>query len=132
MAKTIPGGYNGKILRINLSEINISVEEIDELFRRKYLGGAGFVSYFLWRELSPGVDPLGPNNKLIFALGPVTGVLLPGSGRNGVGAKSPLTGGIAISEAGEFWGAYSLDTISTGSVIAWSMECFEKGLLGIS
>ena len=105
MADQTLGGYNGKILRVNLSDNSISTEAIDELFCRQYLGGAGFVSYFLLKELGQGVDPLGPENKLIFALGPVTGVALPGSGRHCVGAKSPLTGGIAKSEAGEFWGA---------------------------
>ena len=105
MVKKFTGGYNGKILRVNLSENSISVEETDEAFCRKYLGGAGFISYFLWKELKQGVDPLGPDNKIIFALGPVTGVQLPGGGRNCVGAKSPLTGGIAKSEVGEFWGA---------------------------
>ncbi len=98
-------GYNGQILRVDLSRGAISVEAVDELFCRKYLGGAGFVSYFLLKELQQGIDPLGPENKLIFALGPVTGVPLPGSGRNCVGAKSPLTGGYAKSEVGGFWGA---------------------------
>ena len=104
MTKQVPGGYNGKILRVNLSDNSISVETIDELFCRKYLGGAGFVSYFLWKELQQGIDPLDADNKLILALGPVTGIPLPGSGRHCVGAKSPLTGGIAKSEVGEFWG----------------------------
>ncbi len=98
-------GYNGKILRVNLSQGTTSTDALDELFCRKYLGGAGFVSYFLLKELQPGIDPLGPENKLIFALGPVTGVPLPGSGRNCIGAKSPLTGGYAKSEVGGFWGA---------------------------
>ncbi len=105
MANQTPGGYNGKILRVNLSDNTISTEATDEVFCRKYLGGAGFVTYFLWKELRQGIDPLAPDNKLIFALGPVTGVPLPGSGRHCVGAKSPLTGGIAKSEVGEFWGA---------------------------
>ncbi len=105
MAKQTPGGYNGKILRVNLSNNSVSVEAIDELVCRKYLGGAGFVSYFLLKEMQQGVDPLGSDNKLIFALGPLTGLLLPGSGRNCVGAKSPLTGTIAKSEAGGFWSA---------------------------
>lgn len=103
LAKQIPGGYNGKILRVNLSDNSISMETIDELFCRKYLGGAGFVSYFLLKELRQGVEPLGPDNKLIFALGPLTRALLPGSDRSCVGAKSPLTGGIAKSEVGGFW-----------------------------
>ena len=105
MAEQIPGGYNGKILRANLSDNSISEETIDELFCRKYLGGAGFIAYFLWKELKPGTDPLGPDNKLIFAAGPVTGVPLPGSGRHCIGAKSPLTGGYSKSEVGGFWGA---------------------------
>ena len=105
MANQTPGGYNGKILRVNLSDNSISTEEIDEPFCRKYLGGAGFVTYFLWKELQQGIDPLGLENKLIFALGPLTGGSLPGGGRNCVGAKSPLTGSLAKSEVGGFWGA---------------------------
>lgn len=101
----LPGGYNGKILRVNLSDRSITTEAISPQFCRKYLGGAGFIAYFLWKELRAGIDPLGPHNKLIFAVGPLTGVNLPGSGRNCVGAKSPLTGGLAKSEAGEFWGS---------------------------
>ncbi len=103
--KLMPGGYNGKILRVNLSDNRTSVEEIDESFCRKYLGGAGFVSYLLWKELKPGIDPLSPGNKLIFALGPVTGVPLSGNGRHCIGARSPLTGGLAKSEVGGYWGA---------------------------
>ncbi|MFC1929768.1 aldehyde ferredoxin oxidoreductase family protein [Chloroflexota bacterium] len=105
MSDEMPGGYNGRILRVDLSKKSIAEEAIDELFCRRYLGGAGFVLYYLWKELPTGADPLGPDNKLIFAAGPVTGVSLPGSGRHCVGAKSPLTGGVAKSEVGEFWGA---------------------------
>ncbi|MFC1872915.1 aldehyde ferredoxin oxidoreductase family protein [Chloroflexota bacterium] len=99
------GGYNGKILRVNLSNSSILVEEIDERFCQQNLGGAGFVSYILWKELIPGIDPLGPENKLVLALGPLTGIPIPGSGRHCVGSKSPLTGGFAKSEAGGHWGA---------------------------
>ncbi len=98
-------GYNGKLLRVDLSRGIISTDALDELFCREYLGGAGFISYFLLKELKGGVDPLSPDNKLVFALGPVTGISLAGSGRHCVGTKSPLTGGIAKSEAGGFWGA---------------------------
>ena len=70
----IPGGYNGKILRVNLLNNSIATEEIREPFCRKYLGGAGFVAYFLLKELPRGVDPLGPDNKLVFAAGPLTGI----------------------------------------------------------
>ena len=102
MADSI-GGYNGYILRVNLSNNNISKETIDESFCRKYIGGAGFIAYYLWKELKPGIDPLSPDNRLIFALGPLSGLTLPGAARNCIGAKSPLTGGIAKSEVGGFW-----------------------------
>jgi aldehyde:ferredoxin oxidoreductase len=103
-ADKIVNGYAGKILRVNLTNSNISTEEIGESFCRKYLGGAGFIAYYLLKELPNGVDPLGPDNKLIFATGPLTGIRLSGCARHCVGAKSPLTNTIAKSEAGEFWG----------------------------
>jgi len=98
-------GYNGKILRVDLSSGAISVDEPDEEFYRRYIGGSGFISYFLLRELSGGEDALGPENKLIFAAGPVTGIPIAGGGRNSVGAKSPLTNGHGNAEVGGFWGA---------------------------
>lgn len=101
----MPYGYNGRILRVNLSSNNISMEEPDEVFYRRYFGGRGMITYYLLKELKPGVDPLGPENKLIFAAGPVTGTPVAGSGRNSVGAKSPLTGGYGEAEVGGFWGA---------------------------
>ena len=97
------GGYNKQILRVNLSDNTAKAEPLTYEFARKYVGGAGFLAYFLWEELEKGVDPLGPDNKLIFALGPVTGLSLPGASRCCIGAKSPLTGGIAKSEAGGSW-----------------------------
>jgi len=98
-------GYNGKILRVDLSRGKTSVDEPEEGFYRHYMGGRAFVSYYLLRELNGGVDPLGPQNKLIFAGGPVTGIPIAGSGRNSVGAKSPLTNGYGDAEVGGFWGA---------------------------
>ena len=98
-------GYNGKILRVNLGTCQASVEEPSEDFYRMYLGGRGFIVHTLLTEVPRGADPLGPENKLIFALGPITGHPFPGSGRNSVGAKSPLSMGYGESEAGGFWGA---------------------------
>ena len=97
-------GITGKILRVNLTDRRNSVEEPDELFYRRYLGGAGFVGYYLLKEVKPGTDPLSPENLLIFALGPMTGTPVPGGSRNCIGAKSPLTGGMAKSEVGGFFG----------------------------
>ncbi len=97
-------GYSGKILRVNLSNDKISIEHPEEIFYRKYIGGEGFVAYYLLKELKPNIDPLGPENKLIFATGPITGVSIAGAGRNSVGAKSPLTNGFGESEVGGYWG----------------------------
>jgi len=98
-------GYNGKILRVNLSTRKVSTEEPAEEYYKTYLGGRGFIVHTLLKEVPRGADPLGPENRLIFALGPITGHPFPGSGRNSVGAKSPLSGGYGESEAGGFWGA---------------------------
>ncbi len=105
MAKDTRTGYTGKILRVNLSNNSTSIEEPGDLFYRRYFGGTALIGYYLLKELEPGIDPLGPDNKLIFSSGVITGVPAAGSGRNGVGAKSPLTGGWGDAQAGGFWGA---------------------------
>jgi len=69
------------------------------------MGGAGFVAYYLWKELKTNIDALGPDNKLVFALGPVSGLQIPGGARHCVGAKSAAGGCIAKSEVGGFWAA---------------------------
>lgn len=96
-------GVAGKILRVELTSRSITVDQPDEGFYRSYLGGAGFVSYFLLKEVPRGIDALDPQNRLIFACGPLTGLAMPGVTRNCVGAKSPLTGGYAKSEVGGFF-----------------------------
>lgn len=98
-------GYNSKILRVNLTRESTSVEELGEDFYRRYLGGTGLIAYYLLKEQGPGVAPLDPENKLIFATGVVTGAPVGGSGRNAIGAKSPLTNAFSSSEAGGYWGA---------------------------
>jgi len=103
--KRTAGGYNGNILRVNLTNGSLVTEHTSEEFCRKYFGGAGYTTYFLLKEVAAGVDPLGTENKLIFAVGPVTGVNLPGADRFCVGGKSPLTGGYAKSESGGYWGS---------------------------
>ncbi|MDF1515025.1 MAG: aldehyde ferredoxin oxidoreductase family protein [Anaerolineae bacterium] len=98
-------GYTGKILRVDLTQGVLDVKEPDEMFYRQYLGGNGFVGYYLLKEMPVGVDPLGPDNVLVFAAGPITGVPIAGSGRSAVGAKSPLTGGYGEADVGGFFGA---------------------------
>jgi len=98
-------GHWGKLLRVNLTTGSITAEELDQTFLRRYVGGWGFIAYHLLKELAPGIDPLSSENKLIFTTGPVTGQPIAGGGRHMVGAKSPLTGGFAGSEAGGYFGA---------------------------
>ncbi len=101
----MPVSCNGRIARVNLSDRSVRVEHPDEKFYRRYLGGNGFVSYFLLNELPVGCDPLGEEALLVFAVSVMTGVPLPGFGRHSIGAKSPLNGFYGVSEAGGFWGA---------------------------
>ena len=101
----MPYGYNGKILRVDLSSGSIKTEEYPDHFYRQYFGGEGFIAYFLLKELKPGIEPLSPENKLIFAAGPLTGAPAGGCGRHSVGAKSPLTGGYGEADSGGYWGA---------------------------
>jgi aldehyde:ferredoxin oxidoreductase len=97
-------GYNGKILHVDLSEGRTRVEEPDELTYRRYLGGSALASRFLLRDLRPGVDPLGPDNLLVFMTSVINGLPLSGANRYSAAGKSPLTGGFGESEAGGFWG----------------------------
>ncbi len=96
-------GVAGKILRVDLTSRTVNTEHPDEGFYRTYLGGAGFVSYFMLRDIPRGIDAFDPQNRLVFALGPMTGLAMPGATRNCVGAKSPLTAGFSKSEAGGFF-----------------------------
>jgi len=98
-------GFWGKILRVDLTTGEMGVDEPAESFYRRYLGGNGIVAYYLLKEVPKGADPLGPDNVLVFAGGPVTGVPIAGGGRNVVGAKSPLTGGYGEGEVGGYFGA---------------------------
>jgi len=98
-------GHWGKVLRVNLTTGAITTEEMDEAFQRRYVGGWGFIAHYLLAELAPGIDPLGPENKLIWPPGPLTGQAVAGGGRNIIGGKSPLTGGFGAAEAGGFFAA---------------------------
>jgi aldehyde:ferredoxin oxidoreductase len=81
----------------------VRVEEVPDVIYRMFLGGRGLASYVLFKELRPGTDPLGPENKLIFAVSVITGVPVPGVNRVSVAAKSPLTNTYGEAEAGGFF-----------------------------
>ena len=100
-----PFGYTGEVLRVDLENEKITIEKPGEPHYKRYLGGRGMIMHTLLTEVPPHTDPFGPENRLVFAAGPLTGHKLVGTGRVSVGSKSPLTGGCGESEAGGPWGA---------------------------
>lgn len=93
-------GWTGKILRVNLSDKTWKEESFNEDFARKWVGGRGFAAKILYEELKPGIDPLSPENKFIVALGPITGIPAPNTGKAVVAGKSPMTGGYGDGNMG--------------------------------
>ena len=87
-----------KIYRVKMSEMSFSIEDVPENWMG--LGGRGLTSTIVAQEVDPECHPLGPNNKLVFAPGLLSGTTAANSGRNSCGAKSPLTGGIKESNVG--------------------------------
>src|SRR4030065_2791355 len=86
------GGYIGKILRVDLSSGKLSEESIDENIARKFLGGKGLGLKLIHDDLKPDINPLGPDNIIVFATGPATGTTFPTSGRfHVITMRSPLT-----------------------------------------
>ena len=98
-------GYAGRIAFVDLSRKKVTYEAPSEQMIKEYLGGIGFLTRLLYDTVPKGADPLGPENALIFANGPVNGTLVPSSNRWMVGAKSPATGIIVSGNAGGIWGA---------------------------
>ncbi|MEM2489176.1 MAG: aldehyde ferredoxin oxidoreductase family protein [Thermoplasmata archaeon] len=113
----MPGGYVGNIGVINLTRKKVKIEKINEKIARKYLGGKGYALALLYeyvkkyeskRKPLKDLDPLGPDNVLIFATGPGTGISgFPSPGRYHVMAlRSPLTGSIGSANSGGEWGPF--------------------------
>jgi aldehyde:ferredoxin oxidoreductase len=101
----MPYGFNGKILRVDLSSRTLDVEEQSEEFFRSFMGGSALNLYYLLKEMPAGVDAFDPDNMIAFSVGVATGVPLSGQSRVTVSARSPLTNGIGDSQAGGFWPA---------------------------
>ena len=107
-----------KLLRVNLTEGTVTSEDLNMEWAADYIGQRGLGTRYLVEETDPKCDPLGPDNKLIFATGPLTGTAVSTGGRYSVITKSPLTGAVACSNSGGFWGA---ELKSAG----WDMVIFE-------
>ncbi len=84
-------GFMGQLLRVDLNDHKIAVEEINQRWVKQFLGGAGLATKYLYEEVAGGIDPLGPENKLIFMTGPLTGTASASASRYSVVAKSPQT-----------------------------------------
>jgi len=101
----MPYGYNGKILHVDLTKGDLAVEEPDEAFYRKYLGGSAMGMHYILREMPRGADALGPENVLTLMTGVTTGAAISGQSRINANAKSPISGGIGDSQGGGFFPA---------------------------
>lgn len=132
-------GYSEKLLRIDLTSRTATTEVVPGEIIRQYIGGGGLGVKYVFDEVPPGTDPLGPGNKLVFACGPFTGTSIPCASRMAVVSKSPLTGGIALALAGghfpmELRNSGYIATIVEGAsdmpvYVAISAEwCFMKGV----
>ena len=93
-------GWHHKLLRIDLTHQRISIEEIDSKTSKDFIGGRGVAIKYLYDEVDPQVDPLAPENKLIFATGPLTATPAPTGNRYMVITKSPLSGALTNSNSG--------------------------------
>ena len=96
----LKGGYTGKILRVNLSNNKITLEDTNEEWAKNFIGGRGYGTRLLIEEIDPRIDPLSEENKLIIATGPIGSTFAPSSGRVMVITKGALNGAIACSNAG--------------------------------
>ena len=98
------GGWMGKVLEINLSSGETKTSPLDMEMARLFLGGRGLGARLLWDEVGPGVDPLSPENVLIFTNGALTGTGYQTSNRFSVSTKSPLTGTVLDANSGGYLG----------------------------
>ncbi len=94
----------GKILDVDLSSGKITKKDIEPEFARKYIGGQGYSNRILYDEVGPEVDPLGPDNLVIFAPGTFTASQIPSTCRTELTNRHPQTGTIGSGNTGGFWG----------------------------
>ncbi|HET7527598.1 MAG TPA: aldehyde ferredoxin oxidoreductase family protein [Burkholderiaceae bacterium] len=110
--------WAGKILRVNLTAGTVKSEPLNMTWAKQYLGSRGLATKYIVEEVDPKVDPLSSANKIIWATGPLTGTMASTGGRYTVVTKGPLTGAIACSNSGGYWGAEL-------KMAGWDMVIFE-------
>jgi len=118
----IKGGYNGKILRVNLSNGDIQTEPLDETIAHKFLGGRGYGVKILYDENPPRVDPYAPENRLIFFTSPLMGTKAPCCVKTTLVTKSPLAQTILMTFSGGYFGPELKFTGYDGIVILGKAE----------
>jgi aldehyde:ferredoxin oxidoreductase len=99
------GGYMGKIAFVDLTQGSVRTEEMSDEVARGFIGGYGIGARVLFERIPRGADPLGPENVLGFAAGPLTGTRAPTGGRYMACCKSPLTGGWGDANSGGYFGS---------------------------
>ena len=97
-------GWVGQILRVNLSDGTVKKEALDPVEIKNYIGARGLGTRLWTKECDPKMDPLSEANNLIFMTGPLTGTMATNAGRYNVICKAPLTGAMAASNSGGYWG----------------------------
>lgn len=97
-------GWTGRALNVDLTSGKIQPYNLEKPILKKFLGGRGLTSYYLFEELKEKTDPLSPENILLFSAGPLVGTMWPTSSRITVAAKSPLTNGLGYAHAGGYFG----------------------------
>ncbi|MDF1556557.1 MAG: aldehyde ferredoxin oxidoreductase family protein [ANME-2 cluster archaeon] len=101
---SIKGGYFMKVLHVDLSECKTHVEEVDEEFALKYIGGRGWGARLVWENMKEDTDPLSPENIIVIAPGPLSGLYLPSAGKTSFCSISPITGIYGDSNIGGMFG----------------------------
>ncbi|HCE07946.1 MAG TPA: aldehyde ferredoxin oxidoreductase, partial [Oxalobacteraceae bacterium] len=110
--------WTGKILRVDLTAGTCESEKLNMQWARDYVGQRGLATKYFVEEVDPAVDPLTPENKIIWATGPLTGTMASTGGRYSVITKGALTGAIACSNSGGYFGAEL-------KMAGWDMIIFE-------
>ncbi len=110
--------WAGKLLRVNLTTGTCKSEPLNMTWAKDYLGSRGLATKYFTEEVDAKVDPLSVDNKIIWATGPLTGTMASTGGRYTVVTKGPLTGAIACSNSGGYWGAEL-------KFAGWDMVIFE-------
>lgn len=115
-------GFWGRILRVDLSKMTWFIEEVDPVIYRTYFGGGSLAMYYMMKEIPKGIDAFDLENRIVFMTSPLTGAKISGQARHTCASLSPLTGGLADSQCGGWWGAELKFAALDGIIISGRSE----------